>query len=65
MGGDPAWVRADHERYWDSQAISVQGVQIPFANVPLLLRLKQTYREKDVVDRLFLQDLLKNISSIR
>ena len=24
----------------------------------LLLRLKQTYREKDVMDRLFLQDLL-------
>lgn len=32
----------------------VQGVQIPFATPELLLRMKQTHREKDVLDRIFL-----------
>lgn len=32
----------------------VQGVPIPFANAPLLLRMKQTHREKDAEDRVFL-----------
>lgn len=39
--------------------ISVQEVRIPFATPELLLRTKQTYREKDVEDRLFLQGLLE------
>jgi len=38
---------------------SVQGVTIPFASPKLLWRLKQTYREKDVADRIFLRGLLK------
>lgn len=33
----------------------IQDVPIPFASAKLLLRLKQTYREKDVIDREFLQ----------
>jgi hypothetical protein len=37
----------------------VAGVAIPFANARLLLRLKQTLREKDAEDRLFLQRLLQ------
>ena len=41
-------------------AIIQQGVNIPFATPKLLWRLKQTYREKDAVDRLFLAELLKN-----
>jgi hypothetical protein len=32
----------------------VQGVPIPFATPELLLRMKQTYREKDVGDCIFL-----------
>ena len=40
-------------------SISVEDVLIPFANPQLLLRLKQTYREKDVLDRRFLQELLE------
>ena len=38
--------------------MEVQGVSIPFANATLLLRLKQTLREKDAEDRFFLQRLL-------
>src|ERR1044072_554004 len=30
----------------------VQGVSIPFASPRLMLRLKQTYRDRDIVDRL-------------
>ena len=41
------------------QWITVQGVSIPFASPELLLRTKQTYREKDAEDRLFLQHLLR------
>jgi len=39
--------------------IDVAGVGIPFASPKLLLRLKQTLREKDAEDRLFLQRLLQ------
>jgi len=37
----------------------VNGVKIPFASPELLLRLKQTYREKDAIDRLFLTELIR------
>ena len=36
----------------------IRGVLIPFASARLLLRMKQTYREKDIADRLFLQNKL-------
>lgn len=32
----------------------IEGVPIPFPNVHLLLRMKQTHREKDAEDRVFL-----------
>jgi len=38
---------------------TLQGVKIPFANPRLLLRLKQTYRDKDSMDRAFLVELLR------
>ena len=38
----------------------LQGVRIPFASAKLLLRMKQTYREKDIADRTFLQDKLQS-----
>jgi len=34
---------------------AIQGVAIPFASAKLLLRMKQTYREKDLMDRRFLE----------
>jgi hypothetical protein len=33
---------------------AIEGVNIPFANLELLLRTKQTHRAKDVGDRIFL-----------
>ena len=40
--------------------VEVQGVKIPFANLRLLWRLKQTVREKDALDRVFLKERIKN-----
>lgn len=40
----------------------VRGVSVPFANAPLLLRLKQAHRAKDVEDRLCLLELVKERS---
>lgn len=36
----------------------IRGVPIPFASAALLLRMKQTYRDKDMADRVFLQQKL-------
>ena len=36
------------------EVAQVQGVSIPFATPQLLLRMKQTHREKDALDRIFL-----------
>lgn len=36
----------------------ISGVKIPFANPELLLKTKQTVREKDEIDRLFLKRLI-------
>ena len=38
--------------------VDVSGVLIPFASPQLLLRMKQTGREKDALDLLFLRELL-------
>lgn len=40
------------------QSATVKGVTVPFASPKLLLRLKQTYREKDALDRMFLTRLV-------
>lgn len=37
------------------ETVSIQGVPIPFASPGLLLRMKQTHREKDALDRMFLE----------
>ena len=34
---------------------TIDGVPIPFASAKLLLRTKQTFREKDAEDRMFLE----------
>jgi len=41
----------------------INGVSIPFASAKLLLRMKQTYREKDIPDRIFLQEKLRSASA--
>ncbi len=38
--------------------VELDGVRIPFASARLLLRMKQTGREKDALDRLFLEQKL-------
>ena len=38
------------------EIVEIRGVPIPFANPELLLRMKQTYRDKDIPDRIFLQN---------
>lgn len=39
--------------------VDVEGVMIPFAGAELMLRLKQTVREKDRIDREFLERRLR------
>jgi hypothetical protein len=46
------------EALWGIETVTIEGVPIPFAGPPLLLRLKQTVREKDRLDRMFLEELL-------
>lgn len=38
--------------------LEIDGVTIPFASPTLLWKTKQTYREKDEIDRIFLRKLL-------
>ena len=41
-------------------AVIVNGVSIPFASPTLLWKTKQTFREKDLIDRSFLRKLLED-----
>lgn len=43
----------------DAETRDVNGVRIPFASPKTLWRMKQTHREKDIPDRLFLRKLLE------
>ena len=45
----------------DIEVREIRGVEIPFASARLLLRMKQTYRDKDIADRAFLQDKINNL----
>jgi hypothetical protein len=38
-----------------AELVTVQGVPIPFVSAPTLLRMKQTNRDKDALDRQFLE----------
>jgi len=40
------------------EIVEIDGVPIPFATPELLLRMKQTVREKDRLDRVFLEQLI-------
>jgi hypothetical protein len=48
-----------HEAMQDVVYRDIDGVRIPFASPKTLWRMKQTVREKDIPDRLFLRRLLK------
>ena len=51
----------DYESAKDSiSPVVVDGVTIPFASPILLWKTKQTFREKDQIDRLFLRRLLED-----
>lgn len=41
------------------EVVTIQNVSIPFASPRLLLRMKQTLRERDALDRAFLEQKLK------
>lgn len=47
------------DRIKDIDSAEVQGVKIPFAGVRSLIQTKQSIRPKDVVDRNFLEEKLK------
>ena len=40
------------------ESVVIQGVPIPFASAKLLLRTEQTYLDKDIPDRIFLEQKL-------
>jgi hypothetical protein len=42
----------------------IDGVQIPFASATLMLKLKQSIREKDTMDRNFLVSLLNSAPKV-
>lgn len=44
------------------ETVEIAGVPIPFPNVHLLLRMKQTHREKDAEDCVFLQRKIAALS---
>jgi len=45
------------------EAKNINGVSIPFASARLLLRMKQNFCEKDIPDRLFLEEKLRGESA--
>ena len=45
------------------ETIMVNGVAIPFASPNLLLRMKQTYRDKDALDRQYLEQKIRERQS--
>ncbi len=48
-----------NEAIQDAVYREINGVRIPFASPKMLWRMKQTLREKDIPDRLFLRKLLE------
>lgn len=47
-----------HDAAGEIEEVSIEGVTIPFASARLLLRLKQTVRAKDELDRTFLERVI-------
>ena len=42
----------------DMEIVTIEDVPIPFVSAATLIRMKQTYRTKDEMDRLYLQRML-------
>ncbi len=42
------------------ETVVIDGVSIPFAGADLMLKMKQSSREKDIADRSFLQQLIRS-----
>ena len=42
------------------ELVEMDGISIPFAGAELMLKMKQSWRNKDAEDRAFLQQLIKN-----
>ena len=52
--------RVTYDEVVDDMEIRViEGVSIPFASASMLLKMKQTYRDKDIPDRIFLEEKLR------
>jgi hypothetical protein len=49
----------------DAESLDLEGVAIPIASKPTLIRTKQTVRPSDLADRQFLQRLIDEDSSPR
>jgi len=47
------------EAVGEIETVTIDGVAIPFASAKLLLKMKQTVRERDVIDRQFLEQKIK------
>ncbi|MFY9268220.1 MAG: nucleotidyltransferase [Candidatus Manganitrophaceae bacterium] len=47
----------------DIDSVEIQGVKIPFAGIRSLIQTKQSIRPKDVIDRSFLEEKLKQSES--
>lgn len=47
------------EALTDIELRVVDGVSIPFVSANTLLKMKQTYRDKDIPDRIFLEEKLR------
>jgi hypothetical protein len=43
----------------DARTVQIEGVPVPFASPLILWRMKQTVRDKDIADRLYLRELLR------
>lgn len=50
------------EAQTEIEVVVIDGIPVPFASAKLLLRMKQTYRDKDIPDRLFLQEKIQSQS---
>lgn len=44
----------------DIEYVTIENIEIPLANIDLLYKMKNTFREEDKIDRLFLEMKIRN-----
>jgi hypothetical protein len=54
-----------HEAARDAEMLDVRGVPIPVASIDTLIRTKNTPRPSDAADRLFLEELRRQMRDLR